>query len=145
MKSNSWLLLLETFLRLTHYYNEDLMLQKCWVGYLFFVKFTIQVEVKIDKSAVSIHNATSEDKFTANFTIDAEIFDTGSCYAGNGHVDLLSTNVAHLQMTQSVDYILGFIGYHLSGKVQMPKLWSAEQVKFFSHMICLLHSSWFKC
>ncbi|XP_022867807.1 uncharacterized protein LOC111387485 [Olea europaea var. sylvestris] len=101
----------------------------------------IQVEVKIDKSAVSIHNATSEDKFTANFTIDAEIFDTGSCYAGNGHVDLLSTNVAHLQMTQSVDYILGFIGYHLSGKVQMPKLWSAEQPNLYTLVITLKDAS----
>ncbi|KAL2478168.1 glycoside hydrolase family 2 protein [Forsythia ovata] len=96
----------------------------------------IQVEVKIDKST-----ETSEDTIAVNFTIEAEIFDTGSWYTGNGHVDLLSSNVAHLQLTQSVDYILGFIGYQLSGKVQMPKLWSAEQPNLYTLVITLKDAS----
>lgn len=100
---------------------------------------SIQVEVKIDNSAMNIDRSvetgswfkTSEDKFIANFTIEAEIFDTGSWYTSNGHANMLSTSVAHLQLTNSVDFYLGFIGYQLKGKLQMPKLWTAEQVKVF--------------
>lgn len=97
---------------------------------------TLQVEVKVDQSALNSESSieagswfkVSEDKFISNFTIEAEIFDTGT---SNENANLLSTSVAHLQLTNSVDYFLGFIGYQLKGKLQMPKLWTAEQVKVF--------------
>lgn len=93
--------------------------------------------MKIDTSEMNIDSSAesgnffkiSEDKFIASFTIEAEIFDSGSWYTDNGHPNLLSTSVAHLQITNSVDYYLGFIGYQLKGKLQMPKLWTAEHVK----------------
>ncbi|KAL0429173.1 UNVERIFIED_CONTAM: hypothetical protein Sradi_0543300, partial [Sesamum radiatum] len=93
------------------------------------------VEVKIDCSALNFDNSVetgnwfkiAEDKFITSFTIEAEIFDTGSLYTSNGHANLPSTSVAHLQLTSSVDFYLGFIGYQLKGKLQTPKLWTAEQ------------------
>ncbi|KAG8391126.1 hypothetical protein BUALT_Bualt01G0155500 [Buddleja alternifolia] len=108
-----------------------------------------KVEVKIDNSAMNLENTVetgswfkmAEDKFIANFTIEAEIFDMGSWYAGVGHDNLLSTNVAHLQLTSSVDYHLGFIGYQLKGTLQTPKLWSAEQPNLYTLVITLKDAS----
>lgn len=106
---------------------------KCMMIILYLFKITIQVEVKIDNSTVIIDDsfATAKDKFVENFTIEAEIFDTGSWYTGNGPVNLLATSMAHLKMIHSVDYVLGFVGYHLKGELQLPKLWTAEFVRCF--------------
>lgn len=103
---------------------------------LNFIKWSIQVEVNIDHSAMNIENSVvtgswckiSEDKFIANFSIEAEIFDSGNWYTSSGQGNLLSTSI---ELTSSVDYHLGFIGYQLKGKLQMPKLWTAEQVKSY--------------
>ncbi|KAL6493821.1 hypothetical protein OROGR_031730 [Orobanche gracilis] len=105
----------------------------------------IEVEVKIDYPAMNIDNYVetgswfkmAEDKFVASFTIEAEIFDTGSWYTIKERGNMLSTSVAHLQLTSSVDYCLGFIGYQLKGKLQMPKLWSAEQPNLYTLVITL--------
>ncbi|KAL0397637.1 UNVERIFIED_CONTAM: Beta-galactosidase, partial [Sesamum calycinum] len=114
-----------------------------------FSSADIQVEVKIDCSALNIDNSIetgnwfkiAEDKFITSFTIEAEIFDTGSLYTSNGHANLPSTSVAHLQLTSSVDFYLGFIGYQLKGKLQTPKLWTAEQISYdlfvFDSQICI--------
>ncbi|KAH6803430.1 glycoside hydrolase family 2 protein [Perilla frutescens var. frutescens] len=109
----------------------------------------IQVEVKIDHSEMNIDSSPesgnffkiSEDKFIASFTIEAEIFDSGSWNTGNEHPNLLSTSVAHLQLTNSVDYYLGFIGYQLKGKLQMPKLWTAEHPNLYTLVITLKDAS----
>lgn len=98
--------------------------------------FSDQVEVKIENSEIGTDSSaesgnffkSSEDKFIASFTIEAEIFDSGSWVTDNGHPDLPSTSVARLELTNSVDPYLGFIGYQLKGKLQMPKLWTAEHV-----------------
>ncbi|KAK6163059.1 hypothetical protein DH2020_002900 [Rehmannia glutinosa] len=83
----------------------------------------------------------AEDKFIASFTIEAEIFDTGSSHTSSGHANLLSTSVSHLQLTNSVDYRLGFIGYQLKGKLQMPKLWNAEQPNLYTLVVTLKDAS----
>ncbi|KAK6119212.1 hypothetical protein DH2020_047027 [Rehmannia glutinosa] len=109
----------------------------------------IQVEVKVDYSAMNIDNSVetgswfkvAEDKFIASFTIEAEIFDTGSSHTSSGHANLLSTSVSHLQLTNSVDYRLGFIGYQLKGKLQMPKLWNAEQPNLYTLVVTLKDAS----
>ncbi|KAL3829801.1 hypothetical protein ACJIZ3_018603 [Penstemon smallii] len=114
-----------------------------------FSRADLQVEVKIDNSTLHIDNSIeagswfkfSEDKFIANFTIEAEIFDTASVKTSNGHVDLLSTSVAHLQLAPSVDYRLGFIGYQLKGNLQMPKLWNAEQPNLYTLVVTLKDAS----
>ncbi|XP_047947875.1 beta-galactosidase [Salvia hispanica] len=109
----------------------------------------IQVEVKIDKSEINTESLAesgnffkiSEDKFIENFTIEAEIFDSESWYIGNEHPKLQSTNVAHLELTNSVDYYLGFMGYQLKGKLQMPKLWTAEHPNLYTLVVTLKDAS----
>lgn len=109
----------------------------------------IEVEVKIDNSEMTIDSSAesgnffkiSEDKFIASFTIEAEIFDSRSWYTDNGDPNLLSTSVAHLQLTNSVDYYLGFIGYQLKGKLQMPKLWTAEHPNLYTLVVTLKDAS----
>ncbi|KAK4411137.1 Beta-galactosidase [Sesamum angolense] len=113
------------------------------------VSFLLYVEVKIDCSALNIDNSIetgnwfkiAEDKFITSFTIEAEIFDTGSLYTSNGHANLPSTSVAHLQLTSSVDFYLGFIGYQLKGKLQTPKLWTAEQPNLYTLVVTLKDAS----
>ncbi|KAL8529235.1 hypothetical protein ACS0TY_006603 [Phlomoides rotata] len=111
-----------------------------------FSSADIQVEVKVDHSAINSESSieagswfkVSEDKFISNFTIEAEIFDTGT---SNGHANLLSMSAARLQLTNSVDYYLGFIGYQLKGKLQMPKLWTAEQPNLYTLVVTLKDAS----
>jgi beta-galactosidase len=98
---------------------------------------TIQVEVKIE-SALEI----PRDKIFDNFTIEAALYDTGSWYNSEESPDLLSSNVANLKLTHSPMGILGFLGNFLEGKLEKPKLWSAEQVSnlnslgFAGNLIC---------
>ncbi|GER28530.1 beta-galactosidase [Striga asiatica] len=114
-----------------------------------FSSADIQVEVKIDLSAMNIDNSVESgswfkiavDKFLASFTIEAEIFDTVSQHTSNEHANLLSTSVIRLQPTKSVDYCLGFIGYQLQGKLLMPKLWSAERPNLYTLVVTLKDSS----
>lgn len=88
----------------------------------------VQVEVQINYL-----NETPKEDILAQFTIEATLFDTGSWYCSNdnAHIDLLSSSVSHLQLDSSQNHYLGFVGYMLKGKLQMPKLWSAEQVRQF--------------
>ncbi|KAL0464520.1 UNVERIFIED_CONTAM: Beta-galactosidase [Sesamum latifolium] len=114
-----------------------------------FLCADLQVEVKIDCSALNIDNSVetgnwfkiAEDKFITSFTIEAEIFDTGSLNTSNGHANLPSTSVAHLQLTSSVDFYLGFIGYQLKGKLQTPKLWTVEQPNLYTLVVTLKDAS----
>jgi len=64
------------------------------------------------------------------------LFDSGSWYTSDGNPDLLSSNVADikLQPSSTPAPILGFHGYLLTGKLQSPKLWSAEKVRNFIHI-----------
>ncbi|CAN0916971.1 lacZ [Linum grandiflorum] len=100
-----------------------------------FSSSDIQVEVKIDNS-----NANPKDDIRASFTIDAALYDTGSWYAGDKS-GLISTNVANMTSIPSSDAILGFIGYKLGGKLDMPKLWSAEQPNLYILVVTLKDAS----
>ncbi|TQD77556.1 hypothetical protein C1H46_036910 [Malus baccata] len=82
-----------------------------------------QVEVKIDNS-----RETSKDSFLPNYTIEASLFDTASWYSTDGYADLASSNVASLKLNPSPSTSLGFHGYWLEGRLEMPRLWSAEQI-----------------
>ncbi|XP_052176349.1 uncharacterized protein LOC127790740 isoform X2 [Diospyros lotus] len=95
----------------------------------------LQVEVKIDNP-----RGTSKD-ILADFTIEAAIYDNGSWYGSDGHVDLLSSSVAHLQLAPSSGATLGFQGYFLVGQLQMPKLWSAEQPNLYILVVILKDAS----
>lgn len=58
--------------------------------------------------------------------IEVTLFDI----SGHECTDLLSADVAHLELHTPPKYPLGFRGYRLTGKLQNPKLWSAEKVSF---------------
>ncbi|GMP41182.1 hypothetical protein CsSME_00011374 [Camellia sinensis var. sinensis] len=96
----------------------------------------LQVEVKIDYTW-----ETSKDSILANFTIEAAVYDNGNWYSTDGHVDLLSSHVAHLELCPSTGAGLGFQGYLLVGKLQMPKLWSAEKPNLYTLVIILKDAS----
>lgn len=104
----------------------------------YFLALIIQVEVKIDNS-----HETSKDTVLANYIIEAALYDTGSWYNCDGNADLLSSNVANIKLNPSTTS-LGFHGYVLVGRIEMPRLWSAEQVRelssfrFLSHFILKL-------
>ncbi|XP_059651992.1 uncharacterized protein LOC132299418 isoform X1 [Cornus florida] len=96
----------------------------------------IQVEVKFDNTG-----ETNKDNVLSNFTIEATVYDNGSWYGNDGNVDLLSSDVTHLELYQSSGMRRGFHGYLLVGKLQMPKLWSAEQPNLYTLVITLRDAS----
>lgn len=94
--------------------------------------------MKIDNSI-----ETSKDNILPNYTIEASLFDTASWYSTDGYADLASSNVASLKLNPSPSTSLGFHGYWLEGRLEMPRLWSAEQVRtlhLFFHFVssCLV-------
>ncbi|CAN4076190.1 unnamed protein product [Withania somnifera] len=93
----------------------------------------IEVEVKIDNSF--------ENNDISHFNIEASLYDSGNWLSRSDHIDLLSANIAHLKLVLSSDPCLGFKGYMLVGKVQAPKLWSAEQPNLYTLVITLKDAS----
>lgn len=96
----------------------------------------IQVEVKIDNS-----KEISKDRVLDNFIIEAEIYDTASWYDQEGYMDLLSSKAANIRLNPSPTRLLGFHGYVLSGKLETPRLWSAEQPNLYVLVIILKDAS----
>ncbi|XP_050381025.1 uncharacterized protein LOC126798186 isoform X3 [Argentina anserina] len=96
----------------------------------------LQVEVKIDNS-----RETSKDNFLDNFTIEAALFDSGSWYSSGGSADLLSSNVANLKLGPSPSTTLGFHDYSLVGRLEVPRLWSAEQPNLYTLVVTLKDKS----
>lgn len=84
----------------------------------------IQVEVQIET-----WKGSHEENILDHFTIEAALFDTARWHSSNDHADLLSSSVANLELHSSYSPCIGFMGYLLMGRVLMPRLWSAEQVK----------------
>ncbi|XWS65492.1 hypothetical protein CRYUN_Cryun05aG0117500 [Craigia yunnanensis] len=96
----------------------------------------IQVEVKIDCS-----RETSKDKALTNIVIEAALYDAGSWYNHDGNVDLLSSNMANIKLNPFPTGTLGFHGYVLLGKLEKPKLWSAEHPNLYTLVIILKDAS----
>lgn len=84
----------------------------------------IQVEVKIDTT-----QEASKGRVLDNFVIEAALYDTRSWYNHNGIGDLLSSNVANIKLRPSIGASVDFPGFVLEGKLEMPRLWSVEQVR----------------
>ena len=103
----------------------------------FVCVLTVQVEVKIESS-----QEIPIDNIFDNLTVEAALYDTGNWYNSEESANLLSSNVANLKLTHSPMGILGFMGNVLEGKLEKPKLWSAEQVRnlnsleFTGNLIC---------
>ncbi|XP_057976450.1 uncharacterized protein LOC131163754 [Malania oleifera] len=95
----------------------------------------IQVEVKIDHS-----REISKDNILANFTIEAAVYDTGKWYDSDEY-DLLSSKVAQMDFIPPSSSSLGFHGYVLGGKLEKPKLWSAENPNLYTLVVILKDAS----
>ncbi|KAK7283944.1 hypothetical protein RIF29_13694 [Crotalaria pallida] len=100
-----------------------------------FSSAEILVEVKIDNS-----QETSKDSLLTNYTIEAALYDSGTWHTSDGNLDLLSSNVADLKLQPSTAP-LGFYGYVFVGKLQSPKLWSAEQPYLYTLVVVLKDES----
>lgn len=100
----------------------------------------LQVEVKIDNSLEK-----RKGDFLNDFKLEAVLFDTGNWNNHEGLADLLSSNVANVKLSllSTTTTALGFHGYVLGGRLEKPKLWSAEQV--MKIIINLLVSLLFLC
>ena len=89
-----------------------------------FVKIISQVEVIIDNS-----QETPKDNVLSRFTIEASLFDTNGWYESDSCADLILSKVDNLKLNVKSTPLRGFHGYLLGGKLDAPKLWSAEQVR----------------
>ncbi|KAJ4847213.1 hypothetical protein Tsubulata_008458 [Turnera subulata] len=96
----------------------------------------IQVEVKIDSS-----QEIPKETILSNFFIEAALYDTGNWYNDQGSAGLLSSSVASIKLRPSSDIVLGFLGYLLEGKVERPKLWSAEKPNLYILVLTLKDAS----
>lgn len=85
--------------------------------------FILQVEVKIDNSL-----ETKKENFLNDYKLEAVLFDNGTLDNHEGIADVLSSNVASVKLSLLSATTLGFHGYVLGGRMEKPKLWSAEQV-----------------
>ncbi|KAM7264111.1 hypothetical protein ACFE04_001794 [Oxalis oulophora] len=96
----------------------------------------IQVDVKIDFS-----QEASKETAHSNVIIEASLYDTESWYNSDRGLDLLSSNVANVKYDPPSTPTLGFHGYVLSGKLEKPKLWSAEHPNLYTLVVTLKDAS----
>ncbi|XP_077218158.1 glycoside hydrolase family 2 protein [Tasmannia lanceolata] len=96
----------------------------------------VQVEIKIDDLA-----QTSEYDVLSNFSIEAVLYDTTRWNDSGSNVDVSSFEVAHMELDQSPKERNGFYGFNLVGKLEMPKLWSAENPNLYTLVIILKDGS----
>ncbi|XP_062093159.1 uncharacterized protein LOC133798723 [Humulus lupulus] len=101
-----------------------------------FSSADIEVEVKIDNS-----QATPKDTILSRFTIEASLYDTTGWYKGDGDTDLISSNVANMKLKTKSGASPGFQGYWLGGKLDKPKLWSAEKPDLYTLVVILKDAS----
>ncbi|KAG9456219.1 hypothetical protein H6P81_000727 [Aristolochia fimbriata] len=96
----------------------------------------VQVEVKIDAS----REAPSYDVL-ANFLIEATLYDSMTLYKYDDNVDVPTSAVTHLELDRSLKSIDGFRGFVLVGKLEIPKLWSAEHPNLYTLVVVLKDAS----
>ncbi|XXG81488.1 hypothetical protein AAC387_Pa09g2110 [Persea americana] len=101
-----------------------------------FLNADIQVEVKID---VSRENSTNS--IPSNFSLEATLYDSERWYDTDGNVDVSSFNVAQMDLNPFPSPSLGFHGYVLAGKLEKPKLWSAEHPHLYTLVVVLKDAS----
>ncbi|KAH9617726.1 hypothetical protein KSS87_001056 [Heliosperma pusillum] len=93
----------------------------------------LQVEVKID-TPVGI----PRDRILADFTIQAELYENGKWH-DDGLFDLLATKVEEMELIPPASF--KFDGYHFKGKIEKPRLWSAEQPNLYTLVVILKDAS----
>ena len=68
----------------------------------------------------------------SNFTIDVMLCDTTNWADHEDYMNLESYNISHMKPKVFPSGLLGFHGYQFDGRLERPKLWSAEYVCHFS-------------
>ncbi|KAK1279060.1 hypothetical protein QJS04_geneDACA016592 [Acorus gramineus] len=96
----------------------------------------IQVEVKVD-----IFDRPAQDAILSNYSVEAELYDTGRLNDVDGHMDVSTYDIVHLERGTFPKKVLGFHGYHLKGKLEKPKLWSAEHPNLYTLVLSLKDAS----
>ncbi|KAF9591655.1 hypothetical protein IFM89_005236 [Coptis chinensis] len=91
----------------------------------------IEVEVNID-----VPKGTARDSLLSNFSIEATVYDTGKCFDCGGNVDIFSCDATDLKFCSVPEH-----GYILRGRLEMPKLWSAEKPYLYTLIIILKDAS----
>ncbi|MQL91821.1 hypothetical protein Taro_024432 [Colocasia esculenta] len=101
-----------------------------------FLYADVQVEVKVDITG----NLPKEDG-RPNFIIEAILYDTTFWSEHDGGMDLRSCSAISLEPKPFQGESLGFNGYHLVGRLEKPKLWSAEHPNLYTLVIILKNES----
>ncbi|GAB4852088.1 hypothetical protein Ancab_016278 [Ancistrocladus abbreviatus] len=94
----------------------------------------LQVEVKIDTP-----QGMSKDRILTDFILEGRIYDNEMWFQHDESSDLLSSMVAQMQLVPPPSF--QFHGYILKGKLELPKLWSAEQPNLYTLVILLKDAS----
>ncbi|KAF5191895.1 Beta-galactosidase [Thalictrum thalictroides] len=92
----------------------------------------IQVEVIVDESKAGARK---------DFTIEATVYDTGKHFENDDNVDFHSSDAFNVELCPSPVPSYGFYGNVLQGRLERPKLWSAEEPYLYTLVIVLKDSS----
>ncbi|XP_039136527.1 beta-galactosidase-like [Dioscorea cayenensis subsp. rotundata] len=103
-----------------------------------FLVAELEVEVKFDMIHVD-----SEDVDISRFAIEAALYDNAELpgYSKNEGVADSSSYSPVLLKPKSLWSGFGFPGYHLFGKLEMPKLWSCENPNLYTLVLTLKDES----
>lgn len=99
-----------------------------------FSQADLQVEVKIDTP-----QGMSRDRILTDFTLEAGLYDNSKWHENDRPGDLLTSVVSQLELIPPATF--QFYGYHLKGKMENPKLWSAEQPNLYTLVVVLRDAS----
>ncbi|KMT17108.1 hypothetical protein BVRB_2g041620 [Beta vulgaris subsp. vulgaris] len=94
----------------------------------------LEVEVKVDTP-----QAMPRDCILTNFTLEAGVYDIGKWLGNDEPVDLLASVVTQMELIPPPSF--RFNGYHFKGKIDSPKLWSAEQPNLYALVVILKDAS----
>lgn len=84
---------------------------------------------------VDTPQAMPRDCILTNFTLEAGVYDIGKWHGNDEPVDLLASVVTQMELIPPPSF--RFNGYHFKGKIDSPKLWSAEQVRIHLYKVHL--------
>ncbi|KAL2926777.1 Beta-galactosidase [Bienertia sinuspersici] len=93
-----------------------------------------QVEVKVDTP-----EGMPRDRILSDFTLEVGIYDNGKWQGNDGSIDLLSSVVTQMELIPPSNF--RFNGYHFKGKIDRPRLWSAEQPNLYTLVVVLKDAS----
>lgn len=99
-----------------------------------FSNADLQVEVKIETP-----QGMPRDQILTDFTLEAGLYDNSKWHERDGSSDLLTSVVSQLELIPPKSF--QFNGYHFIGKIENPRLWSAEQPNLYTLVVVLRDSS----